>query len=53
MFTRFVEVGRIVLINKGEHVGKIAVIVDILDHNRVPNHSLYDKLASLTFLGSR
>jgi len=28
-------VGRLVLINYGEEKGKLAVIVDILDHNRV------------------
>merc|ERR1712137_1504815 len=33
-FTKFVEVGRIVYINKGQDAGKIAAIVDILDQNR-------------------
>ncbi|KAF8315586.1 hypothetical protein DL93DRAFT_2078765 [Clavulina sp. PMI_390] len=33
-FTRFVEVGRVVLVNKGELSGKIAVIAEIIDHNR-------------------
>ncbi|KAJ1816256.1 hypothetical protein LPJ56_002401, partial [Coemansia sp. RSA 2599] len=33
-FKRLVEVGRVVLINDGADTGKIAVIVDIVDHNR-------------------
>ncbi|KAI8639314.1 60S ribosomal protein L14e [Parasitella parasitica] len=33
-FKRQVEVGRVVLINHGADVGKLAVIVDIIDHNR-------------------
>lgn len=34
-FTKFVEVGRIVLINFGAYNGKLAVIVDIISTNRV------------------
>ncbi|CAG8591396.1 128_t:CDS:2, partial [Paraglomus occultum] len=34
VFKRLVEVGRVVFINYGEHKGKLAVIVDIVDHNR-------------------
>ncbi|KZS97412.1 60S ribosomal protein L14 [Sistotremastrum niveocremeum HHB9708] len=33
-FKRFVEVGRVVLINDGPFAGKIAVISEIVDHNR-------------------
>ncbi|KAL0080640.1 ribosomal protein L14-domain-containing protein [Phycomyces blakesleeanus] len=33
-FKRQVEVGRVVLINYGTDSGKLAVIVDIVDHNR-------------------
>ncbi|KAG2174773.1 hypothetical protein INT43_005835 [Umbelopsis isabellina] len=33
-FQRQVEVGRVVLINYGADAGKLAVIVDILDHSR-------------------
>ncbi|KAG0240781.1 hypothetical protein BGX31_001669 [Mortierella sp. GBA43] len=33
-FQRVVEVGRVVLINYGPDAGKLAVIVDIIDHNR-------------------
>ncbi|EIE84756.1 hypothetical protein G6F46_001901 [Rhizopus delemar] len=33
-FKRQVEVGRVVLINSGADAGKLAVIVDIVDHNR-------------------
>ncbi|ELP84290.1 60S ribosomal protein L14, putative [Entamoeba invadens IP1] len=35
VFTRFVEVGRVVLIKAGPFVNKLAVIVEILDHSRV------------------
>ena len=35
MFTRFVEPGRICLINYGEYAGKLVVVVDILDQNRI------------------
>lgn len=33
-FKRLVEVGRVVLINDGPFSGKIAVIAEIIDHNR-------------------
>lgn len=35
MFTKFVEVGRLVLITKGPNEGKTALIVEIVDQNRV------------------
>ena len=34
-FTRFVEVGRVVLINYGPDAGKLATIVDVVDGKRV------------------
>eukprot|EP00871_Galdieria_phlegrea_P005192 jgi/Galph1/5674/GphlegSOOS_G4360.1 len=34
VFKRFVEIGRIVLINYGEYRGKLGVIVDVIDQNR-------------------
>lgn len=34
MFKRFVEVGRVVLVNDGPSAGKLAVIAEIIDHNR-------------------
>ncbi|KAK4055997.1 hypothetical protein OIO90_002992 [Microbotryomycetes sp. JL221] len=33
-FKRYVEVGRVVLLNDGPSAGKLAVIVEIVDHNR-------------------
>ncbi|KAG6811492.1 hypothetical protein H0H92_007140 [Tricholoma furcatifolium] len=33
-FQRFVEVGRVVLLKSGPSAGKIAVIAEIIDHNR-------------------
>ena len=35
VFTRFIEVGRVIIINYGPLVGKLAVIVDILTTTRV------------------
>ncbi|KAK4684859.1 large subunit ribosomal protein L14e, partial [Tremellales sp. Uapishka_1] len=34
VFKRFVEVGRVVLVNNGPSAGSIAVIAEIIDHNR-------------------
>lgn len=34
-FTRNVEIGRVALINYGAEAGKLVVIVDVVDHNRV------------------
>ncbi|GBG87089.1 hypothetical protein CBR_g44545 [Chara braunii] len=33
-FRRFVEIGRICLVNYGEHYGKLVAIVDVVDQNR-------------------
>ncbi|KAJ3806799.1 ribosomal protein L14-domain-containing protein [Lentinula aff. lateritia] len=33
-FKRFVEVGRVVLLKSGPYAGKIAVVAEIIDHNR-------------------
>ncbi|THH20315.1 hypothetical protein EW146_g1030 [Bondarzewia mesenterica] len=33
-FTRFVEVGRVVLLKSGPSAGHVAVIAEIIDHNR-------------------
>lgn len=32
---RMVEVGRVVLFNNGPHTGRLATIVEIIDHKRV------------------
>lgn len=34
-YSRFVEVGRVAMINYGEDYGKLCVIMNVLDHNRV------------------
>jgi large subunit ribosomal protein L14e len=34
VFTRYVEVGRVVLINYGPETGKLATIIDIVDQNK-------------------
>ncbi|PQQ17246.1 putative 60S ribosomal protein L14 [Prunus yedoensis var. nudiflora] len=33
-FKRYVEIGRVALVNYGEDYGKLVVIVDVLDQNR-------------------
>ncbi|KAJ3008153.1 60S ribosomal protein L14 [Thoreauomyces humboldtii] len=38
VFNRFVEIGRVVLVTYGPDAGKLAVIVDIVDHSRVLVH---------------
>ena len=35
VFRRFVEVGRVIIINYGPHIGKLAVIVDVLTTTKV------------------
>lgn len=39
---RFVEIGRVVLVNKGPDAGKLATIVEIIDHKRVSTPILDD-----------
>ena len=41
-YSRFVEVGRVAMINYGEDYGKLCVIMDVLDHNRVSEPLLGD-----------
>merc|ERR1712000_309605 len=56
-YQRFVEIGRIVLVNDGPCNGKLAVVVDVVDNNRalvdgpetgVPRQALAFKKMSLT-----
>ena len=46
-FKRYVEIGRVALVNYGKDYGRLVVIVDVLDQNRVRFLSLS---ASLSFL---
>lgn len=34
-FKKFAQIGRVIYINEGQYKGKLAVIVDIIDTNRV------------------
>lgn len=34
-FQRYVEIGRVAMINYGDEYGKLVVISDVVDHNRV------------------
>ncbi len=36
-FKRYVEIGRVALVNYGEDYGKLLVITDVVDQNRVRN----------------
>jgi len=35
LFTRFVEIGRVVLVNYGPDSGKLATVIDVVDGNKV------------------
>lgn len=50
---RLVEVGRVVLFSGGPYDGRLATIVEIIDHKRVRNSCDPDLLASLITLGAR
>merc|ERR1719198_1203235 len=43
-FTRFVETGRVVVINYGPDAGKLGMIVDVIDQNRCFVYSPYTTL---------
>ena len=47
MFKRFVEIGRVALINSGPDEGKLCVIVDVVDQNRVSIPERQDNLKLL------
>jgi large subunit ribosomal protein L14e len=34
VFTRFIEIGRVVMVNYGDDYGKLGVVMDVLDQNR-------------------
>lgn len=40
MYKRLVEIGRVALINSGPDEGKLCVIVDVVDQNRVSQFSM-------------
>jgi hypothetical protein len=35
LYNRFVQIGRVVVVNYGPETGKLATIVDVVDQNRV------------------
>ena len=45
-FQRYVEVGRVVIINYGKEYGKLYVITDIVDQNRVSKRQVHSKQAN-------
>lgn len=50
-FSRFVQIGRVVVFNLGEDAGKVAVIVDVIDANRVlvdgPGHGVHRQVVNV------
>ena len=40
-FKRYVEIGRVALINYGKEYGKLVVIVDVIDQNRVCSFPIF------------
>jgi hypothetical protein len=44
-FKRYVEIGRVALVNYGKDYGKLVVIVDVIDQNRVGFSSLFPYLS--------
>jgi large subunit ribosomal protein L14e len=40
-FKRYVEIGRVALINYGEEAGKLVVISDVVDQNRASGDGAY------------
>ena len=49
-FTRFVEIGRVVTINYGKDEGKNAVVIDIVNQNRVKNWLNWCMINIFTFI---
>lgn len=47
-FKRFVEVGRVALVNYGKEYGRLVVIVDIIDQNRVTPSSNFSPFPTFT-----
>lgn len=47
-FKRFVEIGRVALVNYGKEYGRLVVIVDIIDQNRVTPSSNFSPFPTFT-----
>lgn len=50
LYKRFAEIGRVVLINYGPEAGKLATIVDIVDHTQVRFGNYWRSSAACRFL---
>lgn len=48
MYKRLVEIGRVALINSGPDEGKLCVIVDVVDQNRVSELAMQLQIQSVT-----
>ena len=48
MYKRLVEIGRVALINSGPDEGKLCVIVDVVDQNRVSEFAKQAQMHSVT-----
>tara|TARA_R110002003_G_scaffold9_37_gene716 strand:+ start:17095 stop:17280 length:186 start_codon:yes stop_codon:yes gene_type:complete len=49
---RLVEVGRVVLFNEGQYEGRLAAVVEIIDHKRVRKTRRLDAVQGLTETGA-
>ena len=49
---RLVEVGRVVLFNEGQYEGRLATVVEIIDHKRVREICKLDAVHGLTETGA-
>jgi large subunit ribosomal protein L14e len=49
---RLVEVGRVVLFNEGQYEGRLAAVVEIIDHKRVRTARRLDAVQGLTETGA-
>jgi large subunit ribosomal protein L14e len=49
---RQVEVGRVVLFNEGVYEGRLATVVEIIDHKRVRKPCNLDAVQGLTDIGA-
>ena len=52
-FKRFVEIGRVALVNYGTDYGRLVVIVDVVDQNRVSVEFCWLHFYALSSCGSR
>ena len=50
LFSRYVEIGRVALVNYGPDYGKLATIIDVVDGNKVCRYALHHYLCPIELL---